>query len=57
MRAGIDAEDAKRSASLDLKKNDEETQKRLERNRTDYELQQQLTQQLSSPSSEKLNKK
>lgn len=50
MRAGIDAEDEKRRLDKLNKKDDdsEEVKQRLERNRKDFELQQQLTESLSS---------
>lgn len=53
MRAGIEAEDEKRRLKLEKNKNEEETaileeetRKRLERNRQDFELQQKLTKEL-----------
>ena len=44
MRAGIDAEDEKRR--IKKEEDDSEVQQRLERNRKEFELQQQLTKTL-----------
>lgn len=46
MRAGIEAEDEKRRLKAVDEAEAEETKKRLERNRQDFELQQKLTKEL-----------
>lgn len=46
MRAGIEAEDEKRRLKIVNETEAEETKKRLERNRLDFELQEKLTKEL-----------